>query len=248
MFSWKLKRQFIAIAIIAVVVVIIVAIIIYLFSTFGSCTDGILNQDEERTDCGGSCAPCLDVTVKDPTILWARFFEISPGVYDVAARVRNTNQIAGGTARYTFTLRDASGNAIQEVSDVTTLFPGEDHVFFKANISTAIQPATVSVAVVIPDWKRVENRDIPINIVSQEFVATPAPRLSAVIENQSLFPVDDFLVTALVQDAVGNVIGVSQTVVDRIIGEGRDEIIFTWPATSGLQNPARINFLLTPEL
>jgi len=246
--SWRLKRQFTGIAAIAIVVVLIVAGIIYFLGTFGSCNDGLLNQDEERTDCGGICAPCIDTNVKDPTILWARFFPIGPGTYDVAARVRNPNQIAGGQATYTFTLRDQNGNAIAQSEGKTTLFPNKEHVLFRANVATNIEPKTVSFAIEVPEWKKIVDRDIPVNIVSQEFNATPAPRVVATLENQSLFTVENFTVAALLHDKDGNVVGVSQTIVDEIDGKARLPVIFTWPDTAPLRDPARITFVTAPEL
>lgn len=233
---------------IAIVVILIVSGVIYYFGTFGSCNDGLLNQNEERIDCGGDCIPCIDVNVQDPTILWARFFAIAPDIYDVAARVRNVNQIAGGEALYKFTLRDEAGNAIAVSEGSATLFPNEEQIIFKANIVTGATPKTVSFAIEVPDWKKTLKRDIPVNIVSQEFSPLPAPRVVATLENQSLFAVENFTVAVLLHDASGNVIGVSKTKVDEIGGSARESIVFTWPDTSLLFDPERITFVTTPGL
>lgn len=246
--SWRLKRQLIGIIAISIVVILIVSGIIYYFNTFGSCNDGLLNQNEERTDCGGDCTPCIDANVQDPTILWARFFEIGPDTYDVAARVRNTNQIAGGEAIYTFTLRDDAGNAIARSEGVATLFPNEEHIVFEANIVTGATPKTVSFSVEVPEWKRLDKRDIPVNIVSQKFSPLPAPRVVATIENQSLFTVENFSIAVLLHDVNGNIIGVSKTKVDEIAGSARMPVVFTWPDTSLLFDPERITFVTTPGI
>ena len=58
-----------------------------------SCTDGIINQDEEGVDCGGVCK--LLCQAPRVSALWSRAVLIAPGVYHAVALVRNPEASAG---------------------------------------------------------------------------------------------------------------------------------------------------------
>ena len=56
-----------------------------------TCSDGVQNGDEEGVDCGGACDRVCSFQAVDPIVLWERFFEVGPGVYNTVALIENPN-------------------------------------------------------------------------------------------------------------------------------------------------------------
>lgn len=244
---WRLKRQLVGIIFFIAVGALVFSVTTYLILTFGTCSDGIENQNEEGVDCGGSCSrECLGETPKPPVQLWTRFFEISQGRYDVASLVQNTNQLLGGEVSYVLNLYDKNAVVIASQSGSVMLYPNETLLILVSDVSVdRKEPKALEFQLNVPEWEHISQVALPVNVIKQQFLLEPAPRVEAVIENASIFPTDHFAVSVLLQDEFGNVFGVSKTVVDGLEGSEQKSLVFTWPEGSLLYPPERINFLVT---
>lgn len=245
--QYRLKRQIIGIVLILLLIGGGFLALLRFVNTYGSCTDNRKNQDEERTDCGGTkCGPCLDENIQRPITLYTRFFEVHPRTFDVVASVRNGNQIAGGTLSYTVRLVNRDGRVVGSRQGTITLRPTEESIIFEPNIAS--DDAVVGRAeVILGDiaWKKVERVTIPVNFSSYQYAEDPQPRLSAVVTNQTVKTLPGFRVVALLEDNAGNVYAASETYVDGIAGSGSETILFTWPQLP--ERPTRPVFKAFPS-
>jgi len=133
--DYKLKRQLIFSAVLVAVVAVSVFFGYQLFKQEASCIDGILNQDEEKVDCGGSCAACKVVRFSDIEIMEYHSFFVG-NAYDALAQVRNPNTQHGTRSlAYTFHFYDESKNVIAEKKGMTYLLAGQTRYIVENNIS-----------------------------------------------------------------------------------------------------------------
>src|SRR3989344_3411292 len=193
---WRIKRQLVGIVLFGSIAILIVGGLLYFILTYGTCRDGIQNRDEKGIDCGGSCpTECLIELPKKPIQLWKRFFKISQGLYDIGALVQNNNQLLSGKANYVLKAYDNKAVLIFSKNGSIMLFPGEKALIFEPNVRVGLRdPERVELELVVPKWERIEQIPPPVNVVEHQFVTGSSPRVDAIVENASIFPVKNIVV------------------------------------------------------
>jgi len=192
-----------------------------------SCSDGLLNQDEEGVDCGGSCTALCEAP--RVSAMWARSVMVAPGVYHAVALVRNPEATAGTDALpYTFQIFDSKNILIAERRGVMHLRPGEIVPLFEANVITGERiPARTFLTFGEAVWAEMERGVEPIQITSRS-LDEAALTLTAHIENSTALPVRGTVLTALLYDAEDILVAASQTKFDVIPAKGSRDAVFTW--------------------
>lgn len=232
--SWGTKRRNFILFIIALLVIVPTGYFLYkLLYKAPSCFDGKLNGIEEGIDCGGACELICERTALDATVLWKRFFPVSPGIYNVIAMVENSNPDAGvEEVPYLFQLFDQDNILLVERSGVVRIPPNKTLPIVEIALSTGkLTPRRVNFEFLEPfEWKKDFPAD-PVLIVREQKLVNEdsAPRLNAVISNTSLQTVYDIDVIAIVYDNDDNAIGSSSTYIEEAANSERVNIVFTWP-------------------
>ncbi|TSC77542.1 MAG: Uncharacterized protein G01um101429_1016 [Parcubacteria group bacterium Gr01-1014_29] len=231
-FEWRSKRKLIFLSSFVAIILVVGGIVTFALLPTPSCTDKRLNQDEEQVDCGGLCAPCLSEKADNLIILWSRFFEVRPGVYDVATLVENVNlTIGSGAVPYVFELYDARGERIVSRSGSIYTLPNKQFLVFQANLETGIRvPQRVVFRLDPFVWQLMDEQALPVIIsrTVRDFEAE-RPRLIATLTNSALYDVLNVDVAVVISDASGNAIAVSATRIDKVPDSGTTEAAFTWP-------------------
>lgn len=232
-FDWRIKRKVTFFSLFFSIVMIITALAIYSLLPAPSCTDNKLNQQEEQIDCGGpNCTPCLSEKADNLIVLWSRYFEVRPGVYDVAALVENINLTLGTkTLPYVIELYDEFGSRIVMHKGTTYTLPNKQFLIFVANMETGIRkPVRMIFKLGSFSWERIDEQTLPLIVSRTErLFDKDRPRLVATITNSSLHDVTGVDVAVIVSDASNNTIAVGEVRLDRVPDSGVTEAAFTWP-------------------
>ncbi len=200
-----------------------------------TCTDGKWNGDETGVDCGGSCAlicpaQALDMIMKgDPQVI-----PVATSTYDVVAYIQNPN-ISGEVivAPYTITIYSAlsavplktiTGDTYIPANGTFALFQGP---FFFASDT----PARASLRWGSLKWHK-NVTPIPELRVSDVLLtkAHSEPRIDAMLHNDTLQPISNVELVALVFDENGTIVHASRTVVDKLEPNQSTPLVYTWPA------------------
>ena len=235
--TWAFKRQFFYI----IILVLFLSVFGYLIALphlnkAPSCFDGKQNGDEMGIDCGGSCAMACISQVDPISVLWARAFEVVPGRYNAVAYIENHNKNdAIDKISYQFRFADANNIYIGKREGTTYVPPSGKFAIFEPaiDVGNSIPVYTTFEFTETPEWVTVSQEKINqvqvsvsnINLMDED----TSPRLSATIQNNSLFTIPAVNVVAILYDALGNAISVSSTYVDVLNGEESKNINFTWP-------------------
>ena len=242
---WAIRRQLLYALLVLTVLVGLGGGGWYLFIyTPPSCTDNVLNQDEEGVDCGGVCLKlCRAPRV---SALWSRAVMIAPGVYHAVALVRNPeSNAATGNLPYSFTLFDSKNILIAQRDGMMRLDAAEIVPLVEPNIVTGERiPARAFVTLGTGNWQRAERKNLPVTVISKELDKN-ALRLSATIENESAVPVLNLGLTALLYDENDVLVTASQTTIDQLAARERREVTFTWQVPF---TPDVVRFDVIPRL
>ncbi len=229
--SWAFQRRLPIMVFAVTVLILFIGFIWYATYTPPSCFDKKQNQDETGIDCGGnSCIPCA-AQIKEPVILWSRFFELRPGFVDVAALIENTNEfLQAKELTYAFKIYDNNSVLIAVKENKTYLEPGQKLLIYEPEVS--VQNRTPQRAILElrgASWGKKDQNVIKINTIKADpLLETEFPRVEARIKNEFTEPYKNIEVSAVLW-ADDTAVGVSRTVVDSIdINQERD-LVFTWP-------------------
>lgn len=235
--TWSGKRQFVYLASVLLVIFGGLFVLIYpRLSVPPTCVDKKQNGLESGIDCGGSCDRlCLSDT-RGLTVVWARSFEVVPGVYHSVAYIENQNTDAGvKSVPYQFKLYDEKNIVITSREGVATIAPNGHTVIFEEALETGgnripkltrfeftQQPVFWKTSIFYKEAKVVE---IDKGLDSLDSV----PKAYATLRNESFIDIGQFPVVAVVYDQFDNAIGASRTIVDGLSKQSETKVYFSWP-------------------
>jgi hypothetical protein len=235
--TWALKRQLYYICVLVVFIAGLAALISYPYlKKAPTCFDLKQNGDETGVDCGGSCARACVAPLSEISVLWSRAFKVVPGRYNAVAYLQNKNEnVAAQKINYRFRFADKDNIYIGKREGSTLVPPaGKFAVFEPAiDIGNSVPVYTTFEFTSTPVWLQVDEDKISQlkifakNVVLEDVETTP--RMSAVIENPSLFNVPGINVVAILYDKSGNASAVSKTYLEELRAEEEKQIYFTWP-------------------
>jgi hypothetical protein len=234
--SWAAKRRFLIVTGIVLFFSVVIGVpIFFTFYEAPTCSDGKMNQGESGTDCGGPCPRLCSAETVSPLVLWARPFEIVPGVYSVVAYVENLNLDAQVEyAPYVFRLVDSKNVLVAERTGWTPISPNGVTPVFEGGIETGERKVARAFFEFTGDpfvWKTVEE-DLPRQLLvrnPQLFSAASAPKVTAKLENVSSVTIEEIEVVAALFDTQDNLVSASQTYVEKIAKRESVDVVFTWP-------------------
>jgi len=235
--NWALKRQFIYILCIVLFCAIVAFIILYpSLNKPPTCDDGVQNGTETGIDCGGSCPYACADQMSQPTVLWARAFEVVPGRYNAVAYIVNHNKnVAAEKVSYRFRFADENNIYIGMREGTTFIPPAGDFAVFEPaiDVGNSIPVYTDFQFTETPAWLQVSPDEISQLKVSVSNIQLSGegtnPALSANVNNNSLYNIPNVNVVAILYDKLGNAVSVSSTYLNQLNPLTSSDINFTWP-------------------
>ncbi len=234
--EWSQKRKILYAGAAGLVLVLLASYPIYRVAyPPPTCTDQKQNGDEVGVDCGGACALYCQVQVKEPRVMWAQAFLVSPGLYDVGVYIENPNKNAGiKNARYTIRVFDVAGQILADRAGAMEVAPSSTALIFEGNFALNTVPSKVEIEFNKDDMRQFVKAQATPSVVTaknQTLKNTDTrPRFDAILLNTDLVnAVERVLLGAVIYDAARRPIAISRTYVDGIPKGGEQPIFFTWP-------------------
>lgn len=232
MSAWGRKRQAIILAYIALAAFIAVAFV-YFFVLYSppSCFDGEQNGLEEGVDCGGNCARVCAFSATDPNILWARSFEVGPGVYNMAAYVENPNFDIATTLNYTLRGFNEKNIIVAEVSDAIELAPREKRVVFHQSVETKNRDIERTFIAFDDnyEWYKDESIEQVVEMSGYRIDKLETnPSLEIDVRNTGVAPLEDLEIVVVLYNQDENVEHISRTFLERMEATSDRSIFFSW--------------------
>ena len=234
MSDWAKQRKLnIQVSTITVILVIIISIAFVVLYDRPSCTDGLHNQGEEGTDCGGPCSrECVFATSK-PSILWGRAFRISPTLHSVIYYIENKNTtLTAKDLPYRLKFFDKKGEYINDYRGVVSIYPSFITPIFIPHIKTGEREIeTTSIEFTQePNWQPALIEIPPLLTLNQriEYPKKGGARGHASIVNETISPINDIDVYAVIFDQRGNAVSAASTYIQTLKSKEEIDVIFTW--------------------
>lgn len=231
--SWGTKRRNTIIVLSFIIFLIPVIFISYkIIYKKPTCFDGKQNGAESGIDCGGGCALVCNAETFEPIVLWTRLFEIAPGLYNTIAYIENPNLDAEiSSVKYTFRLFDEKNTLLYERNGKVDIQPKAIIPIIENGLFTNKLRAKRVTFDFTSDFVFEKKAPLePVLIVKdEELTEGGEPRVEAILQNISIYPVRNIKTIVILYDNNDNAIGSSSTIVEEIVGGASAPIVFTWP-------------------
>ena len=239
MATWASRRKLIYASITIIALFLLVAFPLFLyFYKAPTCFDSRQNGDETGVDCGGSCKRLCQSAFLPARIEWggSKIEKLADGLYNTASLIVNSN-INGAAVNvpYKISLYDSQGLLIVEKEGTVDLYPRRSSLAFQTAIRTDKRIPTKATFEFTraPLWFKSSDQLEGISIVDKKYTEDEnGSALEVTLENKTLIPYKNILVSVVLYDINGNAIGFSQTQVDSLGAKGSNEVApFTWPVS-----------------
>lgn len=202
-----------------------------------TCSDSIKNQSEEEVDCGGPCQSCLFKHIQNIQVFSVKFDEVSEGLYDAVAEVKNANEkLLAKEFFYEFVLRDKSGVIMQKTEGKSYLYAGETAHIIEGGIKTKKEIASVDFSIdnnkVV--WIQGEitqpailSGDKSAEVIKKDGVVLTQLRLK--IFNQTIADYSDIEIGILAMDSKKQISAINKTFVEILRAGESVPLVFNWP-------------------
>ena len=214
--DWRLKRQLIAIGILGVLAASIAYGLFFWFDI------AVPPSDEAKP---------VEVS-QSLRLLWARFFFVRQGVYDVAALLENPNEHArAARVPYVFRLFDENDILIAAKEGTGFVNLGERFVIGEPLIATGVRaPKRVSFEIRDVAWKAEKKTVLPVTIKQKRFEARGSDSILFVtLANRDIKASASLEAVAVLVDEEGNAAAVARAIIDPLVAGEEREVVFTWP-------------------
>lgn len=231
--SWRTRRQLVTFLILALMAGGIGFWLYPKFLSKPTCFDERKNQRELGIDCGGPCESCEIQNPKSITVFWAKVVPIRINLYDVAAEIRNENEVlSSARVEYEFILFD-NLTPVAIKSGRTFVFPQETLHVIEANLNTSREPTRIEFRITNIDWLAEKIQRPNIIVERRDYmVLEDGFRRSAVeaeILNRSPFDFREVEVRFILLDSAGNLVGANRILVENLRSGERKTVRSLWP-------------------
>ncbi len=230
--SWARQRQLNYLTTVVAFLALVGLVIYFVYKPVPTCFDGRQNQDEEGVDCGGVCSLACSNQIQALKIDWVRPLKVEDGWYDLTAQVENLNQNLGNRyLPYIFSVYDTDNVLITKREGVTFANAGEKFVIFEGRVITkdrSVGKVFVEFPTSTP-WEKAAPVAKDIFIERREFANEPKPVLHLSVGNSSLKTIRDISIITVLSDINNNAFAASETKLDAVEPNSRQETYFTWP-------------------
>jgi hypothetical protein len=228
--NWASKRRVVVIAILIIVIFSFVTMLALVFTTKTStCFDGEQNGVETGIDCGGGCMLVCENEARPLSVLFAQYLE-TDGRPDVIAHVANLNKsIDAISVQYTVEVFTEDGDMFAQHTGFTNIPHESTRAIFIPQVASSA-PKGGRAFITIKDQTFLKAGNGP-KLFAESFAwedLATAPTLIVKIRGDENVNLRRIPFTVIIFDAQNTVLAASNTVIDSIEVDEKQEIVFTW--------------------
>jgi len=231
------------------------------FRSEGSCTDGILNQHEEKADCGGECTLCEIVALeplrvtKEPKVLATEGPSMGSGQAVATFEIYNPNRdYDAPIVPYTLLVYGLEGSLVEEITGDASVRALRRTFVIQGGVKTFSKSITrVEVSLEEPEWERSFSELTPALSLAGNATTTVSGnsvRVSGKVKNERSSAEESVEVIAVLADEYGKELFAARAVLSSIPARGEREFSVAFPASEMLAkliSPARTKVTIQTE-
>ncbi len=235
---WRVKRRLIAVIVLVFVICVIGAYMYYSKAEpLPTCTDGVRNQNELGTDCGGVCKLSCQNSYNPLIVKYARAVKVKANTYDLVGVIENSNlDKYPKEVSYTMTAYNSNGTKASEVKGVTFLSVAASVPVIVQNV---ISDAPINKVFLSIDnavmYDKQDDKSSRVKVVSSSYDDNNKIMIVKVV-NAGDIDVRNLSVRSIITDSLDSAVAAGQRNITLIAAGQEQEITMTWYESLGLPN------------
>lgn len=225
-------------------VIAIVFLVVFGLTGFGlrqittpapSCTDGVMNGEEEGIDCGlFACGTYCQPDLDPPQVVLTKLIQASENDYDFVAEIKNPHQQFGASeVEYELVLFNGNGNELSKEGGVFYILPGQTKYLILTHITTEKDVTKIDFNIKSAIWQRIDSLE-GLNLIVRNqkytnFDGSSGSFLNAVILNDSDFDFEMIEVDVLLFNSKEDIIGVNKSDIRTFLSRTERSFRVSWP-------------------
>lgn len=218
-----------------------------------TCTDLIMNGQEEGVDCGlSACGKYCEPDLDPPVVKSTKLIKAGKGDYDFVAEIENPNNDFGASeVEYELTLFNGDNTELLQRGGVFYILPGRTKYLILPALTTENAVSRIDFKILSARWQKIESLE-GMNFAVRRDKYTIAKNglsstLEAVIFNDSDFDFNTVDVDIVLRDEKGDIIAVNRTDIRTLVSRTERGFMVTWPFRIGSE-VAKIETIPTTNL
>ena len=200
-----------------------------------TCTDLIMNGQEEGVDCGlAACGKYCEPDLAPPEVKSTKLIKAGKGDYDFVAEIVNPHQDFGASeVEYELTLFNSGDSELLKEGGIFYILPGQTKYLILSALTTENEVTRIDFKITSAHWQKIESLEGMNFAVRRDKYTVATNGLSstfeAVIFNDSDFDFKVVGMDVLIRNSSGEIIAVNRTDIRTFINRTERGFIITWP-------------------
>lgn len=213
------------------------AVVYFMIKPEMTCTDGIKNQGEEKTDCGGPCNPCQEkLQVDDLKVVSIERVSDGKGTEDVLIEIYNPNEEYGAKS-FKYEIYDGiTDGSSHNHKGENFILPRETKYIIVNNYIAQNNSGKLTVVINKDsiDWKRVTNlRDPNLIVYNNKYTLETSggayADLTGLLVNKSAVDYESIKVKGILRSADGKLVAASYQIMNTLPSGDKREFHISFP-------------------
>ncbi|MDP3697725.1 MAG: hypothetical protein Q8R55_07000 [Candidatus Taylorbacteria bacterium] len=202
-----------------------------------SCTDGIMNGEEEGVDCGAiACGKECEPDLGPPQVISTKLIKTGGLDYDFVAEILNPHKDFGASeVSYELTLFNQEGEELLRQEGVFYLLPEQTKFVILPFLTTENNVGDIDLKIKSAKWQKLESLEGMNFLVRREKYTKSdgSSHLEAVVINDSDFDFQIVDIDIILLNSDEEIIAVYKTDVRKLLARTERHFVATWPFTIG---------------
>ncbi len=199
-----------------------------------SCTDGIMNGEEEGVDCGLSvCGKYCELDLDPPRVISTKLIEAGENDYDFVAQIKNPHQQFGASeVEYELILFNGDDNELDKEEGVFYILPGQTKYLVLTHITTEKNVQRIDFKIKSATWQEldsIEGMNLIVKAQKYTSLSGGGTALDVNILNDSDFDFEMVDIDVVMYNSQGDIIAVNRSDIRTFVARTERAFKVVWP-------------------
>src|SRR3989344_5002591 len=198
-----------------------------------TCTDGIMNGEEEGIDCGLSvCGKYCELELDPPQVISTKLIEAGENDYDFVAEIKNPHQQFGASeVEYELTLFNGDDSELDKEEGVFYILPDQTKYLILTHITTEKNVQKIDFKIKSATWQKIESLEgMNLIVKAQKYInLSGGTALDANILNDSDFDFEMVDIDVVMYNSHGDIVAVNRSDLRTFLARTERAFRGIWP-------------------
>lgn len=199
-----------------------------------TCTDGIMNGQEEGIDCGlSSCGKYCELKLDPPQVISTKLIEVGENDYDFVAKIKNPHQQFGASEiEYELALFNGDDSELNKEEGVFYILPSQTKYLILTHLTTKQNVQRIDFKIKSATWQKIDSIEgMNLVVKARKYINLPGDgtAFDANILNDSDFDFEMVDIDVVMYNSQDDIIAVNKSDIRTFLARTERAFRVVWP-------------------